>query len=227
MDNVTFKFNKCHLNQLLKLLIVFEFLLVSLYLMNDYFHLFKRYHHILDLDAEQTAGSWFSSCQFFLIGVSLLVNNFKDLSPNPTSCKFLTLIGLGFIFLSLDEAATIHESISASLQHIAWMPRFKGQQGLWIPLYAVLGLGLLWLTRKNLFKIWIRHKKECTIFIYGFLTLLFGAVVLEIISYQYLRTPQMQNWYLLEVALEEGLEMLGASIILYAVLLFTLNSNHS
>ena len=131
------------------------------------------------------------------------------------------------MFLSLDESASIHESISASLKYVAWMPRFKDQQGLWIPLYAVLGLGLLWLTRKNLFELWLRHKKECTIFIYGFLTLFFGAVVLEIISYQYLRTPEMQNWYLLEVALEEGLEMLGASIILYAVLLFTFNSNNS
>ena len=57
--------------------------------------------------------------------------------------------------------------------------------------------------------------------------LFFGAVVLEIISYQYLRTPEMYNWYLFKVALEEGLEMLGASIILYAVLFFTLNLNNS
>ena len=83
------------------------------------------------------------------------------------------------------------------------------------------------MTRKNLFEIWLRHKKECTIFAYGFLTLFFGAVILEILSYQYLRTPEMQNWYLLEVALEEGMEMLGASIMLYAVLLFTLKSNNS
>ena len=227
MGNITFKFNKHHLNQLVKLLIAFEVLLVSLYLMNEYFHLLKHHHHILDLDAEQTIASWFSSCQLFLIGVFLLINNFRAHSPNPTSCKFLTLIGFGFMFLSLDESASIHESISASLQHVAWMPRFKDQQGLWIPVYAVLGLGLLWLTRKKLLEIWLRHKMECTIFIYGFLTLLFGAVVLEIISYQYLRTPEMSDWYILEVALEEGLEMLGASTLLYAVLLFTLSSNNS
>ncbi|MBC7756218.1 MAG: hypothetical protein H7Z20_06180 [Bdellovibrio sp.] len=227
MSNITFKFNKHQLNQLLKSLIVFEVLLVTLYIMNDYFHLFKHQHHILDLDGEQTIGSWFSSCQLFLIGVFLLVNNFREHLPNRTSCKFLTLIGLGFMFLSLDESASIHELISLSSKHVAWMPRFKGQQGLWIPIYAVLGLSILWVTRKNLFEIWLRHKKECTIFIYGFLTLFFGAVILEIISYQYLRTPEMQNWYLLEVALEEGMEMLGASIMLYAVLLFTLKSNNN
>ena len=69
MGNITFKFNVQHFNQLLKLLIAFELLLVSLYIMNDYFHLFKRYHHIIDFDAEQTIASWFSSCQLFLIGV--------------------------------------------------------------------------------------------------------------------------------------------------------------
>lgn len=226
MRNITFKFNKHQLNQLLKWLIVFELLLVSLYILNYYFHLFKHHHHLLDLDAEQTIGSWFSSCQLLLISVFLLVNNFREPSPNPTSCKFLTLIGLGFMFLSLDESASIHESTSALLQHVTWMPRFKDEQGLWIPVYAVIGLSLIWLTRKSLFEIWLRHKKECTIFTYGFLTLLFGAVVLEIISYQYLRAPNLYNWYLIEVALEEGLEMLGASIMLYAVLLFTLKSNN-
>jgi hypothetical protein len=227
MSNITFKFNEHHLKQILKLLFVIELLLVALYIMNYYFHLFKHQHHMFDLDGEQTIASWFSSCQLLIISFLLLANNFRVPAPNRVSCKFLTIIGLCFMFLSLDESASIHELIHESLKHVNWLPRFKGQQGIWIPIYAVLGFCLVLVTHKNLFEIWLRHKKECTIFAYGFLTLFFGAVVLEVLSYQYLRTLGLENWYILEVALEEAMEMLGGSIMLYAVLLFTLNSNNS
>ena len=52
---------------------------------------------------------------------------------------------------------------------------------------------------------------------------LLGGVVLEIISYEYLRVNESSNVYLLEVAMEEGLEMIGASFMLYSAMLLALH----
>lgn len=53
----------------------------------------------------------------------------------------------------------------------------------------------------------------------GFAILLIGAVVLEVIGYQYLRgVPSLSHLYPLEVALEEFLEMIGVSIAVYGAI---------
>ena len=48
-----------------------------------------------------------------------------------------------------------------------------------------------------------------------------GGVGLEIISYQFLREDETSLFYIVEVAFEEFLEMLGASLILYGAILFS------
>lgn len=211
---------------MLKLLIALELCMVILYLLDHRFYAFGRTHHLIDLDQESTVPSWFSSVQLFLIGILFLLQKFRYPLPKNDSLNFLSFIGLCLIFLSMDEAISIHERVSWTFNHIEWLPRFKGDYGLWIPIYVVAGLTLLAVLQKNILKIWRFYPKESVLFTLGFLIVLAGGVGLEIISYQYLRNvDELNNLYLLEVAVEEGLEMIGASVMLYAAVLFTIEGD--
>ncbi len=46
-----------------------------------------------------------------------------------------------------------------------------------------------------------------------------GGIVFEVIGYQFLRHDLAATGYRLEVAAEESFEMMGASVVLYAVLM--------
>jgi len=65
-----------------------------------------------DLGAEGTVPAWFSSGQFLLVGLALLAAAALRRGVSPSEMRLLLVAGLGFIFLSADEAAMIHERIT-------------------------------------------------------------------------------------------------------------------
>ena len=77
--------------------------------------------------------------------------------------------------------------------------------------------------RKIIINLWQFYRKELIIFSIGMFFFLLGGVVLEIISIEHLFVNRLSKAYLLEVAMEEGLEMIGASFMLYASLLLALH----
>ena len=193
-----------------------------MYLLNNVYQVFNHQHRMFNLDAEQTISAWFTSILLFLIGFIFIINIFKQPPPYQKSIIFLIFMGTSFIFLSMDEAVSFHEFITYSLVKVNWLPRFKNNHGIWIPIYGGLMILMICLLRKYIQECWMRHRKEAFLFSLGFSLILVGGVLLEIISYQYLRADAYKNVYLIEVAFEEGFEMLGACIMLYATLLFTL-----
>ncbi len=209
---------------MLQLLIALEICMVILYLLDHHFHTFGKAHSIFDLDGELTLPSWFSSAQLFLIGILFLLQNFRYPLPKNVSLNFLSFVGIGFIFLSLDETVMIHEKINWAFKHFDWLPRFKRGHGLWISIYATAALTFLIMWRKKILGIWQFYPKQLVLFTLGFLMMLTGAVGLEVIGYQYLRVGELRYLYIFEVALEELLEMMGASVILYTAVLFTIGS---
>lgn len=219
----TLEFNAKHAKLTLQMLILLEISLVMLYVFDHFFLGFGKEHHIFNLDEELTIPSWFSSMQLFSIGLLFLMQNFRSPPPKNISLNFLSLVGIGFLFLSLDETIAIHELMTYKLTHISWLPRFKNNMGLWIPIYAGIGSILLILSRQKIIQAWQFYRKELIIFTVGFLMVVMGGVILEIISYEFLRVDELKKWYLLEVTLEECLEMMGSSIMLYAGMLFTLH----
>lgn len=219
----TLELNAKKAKLIFQILILLEILMVSAYMADHFFLVFGKSHRMIDLDKELTLPSWFSAAQLFCIGMLFLIQNLRLPRPSHVSLKFLSLVGLGFIFLSMDETITIHELMTFKLTHISWLPRFKNNMGLWIPIYTSIGMALLFLSRHKIIQIWQFYRKELIIFIVGFLMVVMGGVMLEIISYEFLRVDELKKWYQLEVALEEGLEMMGASVMLYAGMLFTLH----
>lgn len=222
---LTLNFNESHAKRLLKLLICVEIGMVLLFLLDHYFVFLGRPHATFDLDDERSLSAWFSSTQLFMIGFLFLTQHFSVQYDTKIPLKLLTFVGLGFIFLSIDESVMIHEKLNTQLSSVLWLPKFKGGNGIWISVYALMLMFMLVLLKKDIINIWQLYIKEFLLFILGASLIGIGAVLLEIIGYEYLKYQTSQNGYKLEVAFEEGLEMLGASIILYATMLFTLRSN--
>lgn len=179
---------------------------------------------LLDLDEEVALGTWFATVQLFVVGGVLLFAtwaNKRDSSLNTV----LLLGGLLFIYLSADEGAGIHERITLAMLHhgVDILVPFPGEHGAWILVYSALAAPILCVFGFYLYnplrEIWHRFRWESIVFLGGFATIVVGAVGFEIVSYLFLRSDSSPDFlYQLEVAVEELLEMAGASVILYAAL---------
>lgn len=180
---------------------------------------------LFDLDGEGNIPAWFSSVQLFLIGLLFFLNSRRfdpDHTPSPL---FLLMVSAGFIFLSADEVASIHEKLSVVFKHVEWIPRFKGDHGLWVFIYAIIGLILLLANLRAFVAMWNRYRHATSIMAIGMGFFLLGGVGLEAIGYQFLRSGSTPLLYSAEVALEEFLEMSGASITLYGTILMLLHKS--
>jgi hypothetical protein len=179
---------------------------------------------LLDLDSEVALTTWFATVQLFAIGAVLLLAAWANEEETTHSLSpVLALGGLLFVFLSADEGAGIHERLTPIIEDRGLDALlFPGNHGGWISVYAVGG-SILLLTaglylRRPLQQIWQRFPRETLIVVGGFVAIVLGAVGFEIMSYFVLRVESMADLYQLEVAIEEFLEMAGASGILYASL---------
>lgn len=212
-----------HAKRTFQIIVTLELFIIGLYIMDHIFLSFGKSHQVIDLDAEMTFPSWFSSIQLFFVGFLLLIQQLKTTQLKNISLLFLSIVGLGFIFLSIDESISFHEKFNFRFVDVEWLPRFKNNHGLWIPVYLAMIISFLIFSRRQIADLWQFYRKELIIFSTGMIFFLLGGVVLEIISYEYLRVDELSKAYLLEVAMEEGLEMIGASIMLYASLLLALH----
>lgn len=177
-------------------------------------------HYLFNLDREWNIPALFSAAQLFLVGIVFLSMSNHEKQQLFPSTKFLIFLGIGFIFLSFDESFSIHERLTLFYRHIDWIPSFKGNHGVWVVPYLTICFIFLLLAYKNFIKLWNNYRQETTIMAFGFIIFLIGAVGLEVISYQFIRGGEASlNIYILEVALEEFMEMIGISIVLYGAIL--------
>lgn len=183
-----------------------------------------RLHELFNLDKEANIPTWFSLIQLFLIGMVALLTAFNKNYSAPPSRKGLKLFGLGFIYLSLDEGAVLHEKMTYEFHNHPLVPYFDGVHGIWITVYMGVALIVLALIYRDLWAIFNKYRKESIIFILGLIIYLAGAGGAETITYFYIdkNNPLI---YAYEVCLEEFLEMAGASVLFYSVLLTAVKKN--
>lgn len=171
-------------------------------------------HHLqlwFDLHSERTIASWFSSSQLLVAGLMLCFAAWREWGRGPEAALFATA-GLGFAFLSADEAASIHEEITRFTVKYSFVPRFEGDHGVWIFVYALLGLTLCVLFHRGLFAVWRGRRQAALLFGVGFLTIVAGGVLVEILWYYGLASGHLQ------AVTEEFLEMFGASLVVCGAL---------
>jgi hypothetical protein len=208
-------------------LLVFNFLLVVIYLGNLALPDPSQFiHGLFDLDSDRSLPMWFSSIQLFLVGLVFLFLAYRKRqgSPRasskfPLSQKFLVIVGLVFVFFSMDEAAMFHERLKFLLGGQSWIPRFEGDLGIWMSVYAAAGLVLLLILWRDVWKLVRQMPRAALTLAFGFGVFFVGGVGLEAVANLFLRGEDATYLHYLQIAAEEGLEMAGISVMLYGAIL--------
>jgi len=206
-------------------LLLFEISIVLVFL----FHLLlgspvEVFNNFFHLDREANIPAWFSSMQLFMIGMVFFLTGYRSQSqPVVLSRTVLAFLAVAFVFLSVDETASIHEKMHVILKHREWMPSLK--IGLWIPIYLFLIVLITIAIYPHIKIMWAHFPREAKLLVMGTLIFLLGAVGIEIVADLFLRHDIRSIAYGVEVAIEELLEMAGASVILYGALLFAIRSS--
>ena len=157
----------------------------------------------------------------FRSGLIPLLVAFSRTATPPPSRRGLVFFGLGFIYLSMDEGSSIHEKLTLVFHNNPLVPYFEGVHGIWIVVYGCIGIIVLLILSRDIFAVCKYYRKEALIFFGGMIVYLAGAGGAETITYFYIDKSN-PFVYTIEVILEEFLEMSGASILLYSVLLLAI-----
>jgi hypothetical protein len=208
-------------------LVLFEILLVAIFAL-DYLLAHPSYtiHKLFDLDKENTIPTWFASIQLFVTGgyILLIPGVIKREGKNPLQKIFYYLFGFAFIFLSMDEACSIHEKVNMVIQgHFPGFPHFVNNYGHWVFPYLVALALFLILVRKPLLTMWKECRKEAALILGGIALVILGGIVMEIIGFNFYYSESHKVFYRIEVVLEEFFEMAGVTLILYGFVLHSLN----
>ena len=171
-----------------------------------------------DLDKESNAPTWWSTSQLLLIGVVLLGFAYHQFDRREPRSWALALAPALFLFLSLDEAAMVHEAVGRMLDGLVHLGDREDstlrETGVWMffcapaLLAVVAGLGL---TCARFF----RGRRHILIrFAVGFGLLVGSAAGIETIS----NFVGDGFGYQLETLVEEAGELIGETVLLWAAL---------
>jgi len=153
-----------------------------------------------DLDEEESFGTWFSS-GILMMAAALLVHQARVLRAKGDSWHAWWLVlGIGFCIMSVDEIAGMHEFMNTMMEDMAWTV-------IGFPIFLLVGLAYL---------PFLWHYRGLT----GLLFLLAGTVYGSgAVGVEHLTDSDVDSLhYNMWTALEEGMEMTGVIVLIYAVL---------
>jgi hypothetical protein len=159
---------------------------------------------IFDVDEEDSFPTWYSASALLLTAGCLWINARRMTAKADPLHWHWRGLAMGFLLLSIDEIAGIHETLN-SLGKTSWA----------IPggiIAALVGLAYLrFLTQLD--------RKTAIQFVIGGAIFVGGAVGVELYTERYLANDELNTLsYNLWNALEEGMEMAGVLIFLRALL---------
>lgn len=201
---------------------------------------------LFSVDEETSIPTWWATMVLAVIGL-LVALTARTAGGARSERLTLYFLAAGFLALSVDEAAMLHERAGylvehdGALKHARWMM-------VWLPLAAAAGVAVLWM-------IWQISRSLFTGLLFGAIVFLGGALVMEAVNSAIrfeLATQAAQAvpaWpydttgshevggvagsgrqslpYILGTAVEELLEMLGAAVWLSVVLDYGLRGQAS
>jgi len=198
--------------QFVAILILLSLNLLGLYLSIYTDVVFSKTHRLIDFNQEANIPTFYSALVIFVCSMILfLITALVKLS----GAKYWGWLWLGFIFLflSIDEAASIHEifiGITRRTFNLSGYLSFA-----WVVPYglAVIALAILYVP-------FLRDLPDPTrlLFLLSGAIFIAGAIGMEMIGGKVGDTVGSEGIYVLIYTVEELLEMLGMALFLYALL---------
>jgi len=155
---------------------------------------------VFDLDEEASFGTWYSAV-ILLVAARLLVAQARAMrSDGDTSRAWWLVLGIGFHVLSIDEVVGLHELLNTMMEEMDWTV-----VGFWI--VGLVGLSYLPF-------LWGYRWRTAGLFLLAGAVYAGGAVGGEHWSGADVNSLRYNMW----TALEEGMEMTGVILFIYALL---------
>jgi hypothetical protein len=157
---------------------------------------------IFDLDEEESFGTWFSTTILLFASVLSLLVAASLRSAADSMHRWWAMLGLGFGLLSIDEVVGLHELFNTLYQDVPWTTAG-------ISVFVLAGFCFLPF-------LWHYRWRTSGLFVVAGVIYASGAIGVE----RYSGTDINSLGYNMLTGLEEGLEMLGVIIVIYALLDF-------
>ncbi|MEM6393012.1 MAG: hypothetical protein AAF797_09590 [Planctomycetota bacterium] len=202
------------------MLILFDLILVAGYLGHELFWQGRGYAlRVLDLNGEHSVAAWYSSTKLAAVAVLFAVCGVV-LKGRDIRKGTWAVMGLGglFMLMSIDEAVQVHEEIGkradALLLSDGRANSWFSMTGIWVFVVAPPAVvALVWCFLRAR-RAWAGVPGVGVRLALGLTVFLAGAVLIEVFS----NVSTAPSWLLMQIAIEEGFEMLGVSLVLWAAL---------
>ncbi|WP_202218840.1 hypothetical protein [Okeania sp. KiyG1] len=207
------------LNFLLVFFIIFEFLLVLIYLGSILVS--GKSYPLFDMNGQMTISSLLQALNLLIIGLIPLILLFKEWhSQIPPSHWFKLTFALLLIYGAIDAVFKIH------LQLKNWLP-WLGERG-WLQIYIVIFIMPLIVFYSDLKFLWRSYRRETFLALLGMLIFAiggFGAEIFKDIAQPLFSLLFTQDFLMsfiekVRIAFEELFELIGENLVAYGFLLF-------
>lgn len=177
-----------------------------------------------DIDSEHNLPTYLSSVQLLLLAALSFLRSDGRGSPDGDGGHFYRVLAAGFLFLSVDEFAQIHEGITAIMGNLGLTSPFPGGFGFWILVYPVLALFAILFVWRG-FLAFLAEPSGRVLFLLGGALYVGGGVLVEIGSY-FFATPGEESQFFFTLV-EESLESAGQLLMIAGMLRKTLGKGIS
>lgn len=210
---------RLHARTVLRVLLAINALLVIGFLVTKFFPTPSRaINRTFDLSEEASIPAWYSGAMLLTAGLLALLRCMQLRASDVAShWKAYLVIGAALVFLSADEVAQLHETLSGTMHRRAGIEAgVLVSAEIWdlvtFVIYFVAGLILFALLRRDMLAL-LRESRGRAALIAGAIVFVVGAVVIDQVY-----EGGSQTFSRIRVALEDGMELTGAALIVYGVL---------
>lgn len=161
-----------------------------------------HYWHVsvFDLDAEESFGTWFSSGMLLMASVFLFHQSRVLRVQKRQWHRWWLVLAIGFVVLSVDEVVALHELLNTFMDETSWTV-------IGFPILVAVGLSFLPF-------LWAHRWRTGVLFVLAGAIYGGGAVGVEHYTGAEVNSLHYNMW----TTLEEGMEMFGVVLFIYALL---------